>query len=142
MPPGSYAVAMSKTPAAAPLKRNPIAQALDIVAGAIIALIGVVFGLGILASAGQYSHLNDGVCTSGPYSGLTCDPNALVVAVGLISAVTIFAWALTTGMFIVRLLRRRVAFFWPIIGIVVMIIGFWIGTYVVSLIAEQASDRP
>ena len=139
MLPGSYAVAMSKTPAAAPPKRNPIAQALDIVAGAIIALIGVVFGLGFLAIAGQYSHLNDGVCTSGPYAGLTCDPTALTVAVGVMSAVTIFAWAISTGMFIVRLLRRKVAFFWPIIGIVVMIIGFWIGTYFVGQIAELAS---
>ena len=129
---------MSKSPVSPAQKRNPVTQALDIVAGVGIAIVGLVLGLGILASAGQYGHLNDGVCVNGPYSGLTCDPNALVTAVGLISAVTIFAWALSTGFFIVRLLRRKVAFFWPIIGIVIMIAGFWVGTYVVSLIAEQA----
>ena len=131
---------MTKTPATVlPVRRNPIALVADIAAGVAIALIGLILGLAILASAGQYLHLNDGVCTSGPYTGLTCDPNALTVAVGVISAVTIFAWALSTGMFIVRLLRKRLAFFWPIIGIVIMIAGFWVGTYVVSLIAEQVA---
>jgi hypothetical protein len=131
---------MTKTPPAdPPRRRNPAALAADIIAGVAIALFGLLLGLVVLASATQYSHLNDGICVDGPYSGLTCNANALTIAVGLISAVTIFAWALTTGMFVVRLLRKRLAFYWPIIGIVVMLVGFWIGTYFVGQIAELSS---
>lgn len=129
---------MTKSPTVPP-RRNPVVTVIDIVVGVAIALIGIVFGLVILSTAGQYISINEGGCTADSYAGLECNAGALSLAVSALTAVTIFAWAITSGLFIVRLLKRRIGFYWPIIGIVLMVAGFWIATYFVGQIAEQAS---
>ena len=48
-----------------------------------------------------------------------------------------FAWFLTFGFFIVRVLRRQIGFFLPLIGIVAMIVGYYL-----VLIILAASYQP
>jgi hypothetical protein len=110
---------------------------LDIVVGIIVVFLGLLLGLIVVAAATQFGAINTGVCTSGPYEGLTCNAGALSFTVGAIIVVALLGWALTTGMFVVNLIRRRTAFYWPVIGFVIVVASFWIGTYVIGLIAEK-----
>jgi len=120
-------------------RRNALLITLDIIAGGIVIAFGLVFGLVVYAAGEQYAAINDGVCVNGPYEGLTCNAGALSVIVFATVGITLLVWALTSGMFIVNLIRRKYAFYWPIIGVVIMVASFWIGTYFVGLVAEQSA---
>jgi uncharacterized BrkB/YihY/UPF0761 family membrane protein len=129
------------TPAsAAPARRrNPFLIALDVIVSVIVMVFGLVLGLIVYASGEQYAAINDGVCTSGPYEGLTCNAGALSVIVFATVGIALLAWALSVGMFIVNLIKRKYAFYWPIIGVVVMVASFWVGTFFVGLVAERSA---
>jgi uncharacterized BrkB/YihY/UPF0761 family membrane protein len=128
---------MSKTtigsPAATP-KRNPALVTLDIVAAVVFVVIGLVLSLVVVVQAGLYPPLLSS-CGAGPYEGLTCNSGFLNVAIIVMSAIAIFAFAIGAGMVVVNLIRRRAVWYWPLLGIVVTIVGFYLGTYLVSLTA-------
>jgi len=128
---------MSKTttgsPAATP-KRNPALVALDIVAAVVFVVIGLVLSLVVVVQAGLYPPLLSS-CGTGPYDGLTCNSGFLNSVIIVMSAIAIFAFAIGAGMVVVNLIRRRAVWYWPLLGIVVTLIGFYAGTYFVSLTA-------
>lgn len=55
-----------------------------------------------------------------------------IVVSGLIS-VSVLAQFLGFGMFLVSIIRKRVAFVWPLAAIVLTIALFYLGTWVASL---------
>jgi hypothetical protein len=130
---------MTTTPGSPlPLRtRNRLLVTVDVIVGIVVIFFGLLLALVVVAAATQFGAINAGVCESGPYEGLTCNAGALSFTVGAMITVALFGWALTLGMFIVNLIRRRLAFYWPIIGFVIIVASFWIGTYVISLIAEK-----
>lgn len=129
---------MTRTAPEPRARRSVALVVLDVVMGAAFAVIGLVFGLVAVAVAGQIGHVNDGLCTAGPYEGIECDAGALSLLVNALIFVTVIAWALTTGMFVVRLIQRRWAFYWPIIGLVILVVAFYGATAIAGQIAEHA----
>jgi len=110
------------TPAStSPSSRRPLPLAiLDIAAGIIIGVIGLATGIGVLATVAQFGALEGG------NEGLRSATSSALIAV------VIFGWAIPSGMFLVRAIQRRYAFYWPIIGLLIVIISFYIGTAIVG----------
>lgn len=107
-----------------PPDRGPL-RIPDIVAGVILVVIAALIGFIMLGYMSQLGLLS-GVCEGVEPDGLRCSPAFLstmtIVGIGIV----IFAWFLSLGLFIVRVLRRKLGFWVPLLGIVAMIIGFYI----------------
>jgi len=104
--------------------RRPL-RPLDLIAGIVLAIVGGLIGLIMLNLMAQLGNL--GVeCEGIAPDGLRCNPDYLAGMVALGTAIVVLGWFVTTGFFVVRVLRRRLAFFLPLIGIVVMIAGFYL----------------
>lgn len=110
--------------------RRPL-RILDLVVGLLLVIIAALIGfimLGYMTQLGLLSSLCEGV----EVDGLRCSPGFLstmsIVGVGIV----IFAWFLSLGFFIVRVLRRQLAFWVPLVGIVAMIAGFYITSAVLG----------
>jgi hypothetical protein len=111
---------------------------LDVVLGVVIGVVSLVFGLTVLWYADRFGAINDGLCTGGPYSGLECNATALSITVNAMIAVTVVGWAVTSGMFIVNLIKRRWAFYWTLIGFAVLLVTYYVGTAIVGQIAAAS----
>jgi ABC-type multidrug transport system permease subunit len=109
---------MTSRPAAPP--RNRAVLVLDVVASIVIIAFGIVLALVVIATAAAYGNTPAG------------NPTLMTVAVLGIIAVAVIATALGIGFFIVALLRRRVAFVWPLIALVVTVAAFYGGTALAS----------
>ena len=120
------------TPAStSPSSRRPLPLAiLDIAAGIIIGVIGLATGIGVLATVAQFGALEGG------NEGLRSATSSALIAV------VIFGWAIPSGMFLVRAIQRRYAFYWPIIGLLIVIISFYIGTAIVGSTVAVCPSRP
>jgi hypothetical protein len=113
-----------------PPERGPL-RIPDIVAGVILLVIAALIGfimLGYMGQLGALSALCDGI----EPDGARCSPAFLsgVTIVGL--GIVIFAWFLSLGFFVVRVLRRRLAFWVPLVGVAVMFAGFYITSAVLG----------
>jgi hypothetical protein len=107
------------TPARKPLR------IIDLVAGIVIAIIGALIGFIMLGLVGQFGGLA-AACEGVSPDGLRCNAGYLSGSVILGTAIVVFGWFLTTGFFIVRILRRQLAFWLPLVGIVVMVAAFYV----------------
>ncbi len=107
-----------------PPDRGPL-RIPDIVAGVILVVIAALIGFIMLGYMSQLGLLS-GVCEGVEPDGLRCSPTFLsamtIVGIGIV----IFAWFLSLGVFVVRVLRRKLGFWVPLLGIVAMIVGFYI----------------
>ncbi|MEQ1737966.1 MAG: DUF6264 family protein [Rhodoglobus sp.] len=124
--PFSYAGSMTTTaPARGPL-RIP-----DLIAGVLLVIIAALIGTIMLGYMTQLGLLS-GVCEGIEPDGTRCSPAFLstmtIVGVGIV----VFAWFLSLGFFVVRVLRRRLAFWVPLVGIVAMIAGFYVTSAVLG----------
>jgi hypothetical protein len=90
--------------------------------GAVVALLGMVVGFSLVLQTLRYSAFGEACAPDGCSTGLLT--TILIVGVGLI----IFGWAITTGLFVVRLMQRRRAWFWPPLGILIVIAAFYLTT--------------
>jgi hypothetical protein len=117
---------------ATPPRRNPAIVAIDIIAGLFLALVGLTFGLYVVTYASQYPKLVE-ACGAGPFSGLECNASWVSTWSIVIVGVAVFSFALTTGMLIVNLVRKRPVWLWPLIGVIVTIVAFYAGTALVGL---------
>lgn len=120
----------SSSPPARP--RNSVLVALDVIAGILLILVGLGVGLAVLTSAISYGGLHAG-CGAGPYEGLVCNSTVLGAVVFGLIAVAVLAWFLGLGFFVVSVIRKRLAFIWPLAGVIVTIVLFYIGTWLVGL---------
>jgi len=107
------------TPARQPLR------IIDLVAGIVILIIGALTGFIMLALIGQFSGLS-AACEGVTPDGLACDGGYLNGILILGTAVVVFGWFLTAGFFIVRILRRKLAFWLPLVGIVVIFAAYYL----------------
>lgn len=115
-----------------PPKRNPVIVAIDIIAGLFLVLVGLTFGLYVVTYASQYPQLV-AQCGDGPFSGLECNAGWVSTWSIVIVGIAVFSFALTTGMLIVNLVRKRPVWFWPFIGVIITIVAFYAGTALVGL---------
>jgi hypothetical protein len=113
-----------------PPDRGPL-RIPDIIAGGLLVVIAALIGfimLGYMAQLGLLSAVCEGVepdgarCSPAFLSGMT------IVGIGIV----IFAWFLSLGLFIVRVLRRQLSFWVPLVGIAAMIVGFYITSAVLG----------
>lgn len=119
---------MTTTPP--PARRSGLAIA-DIVIAVLLALIAGVIGLAFLAYLGQLSAVSD-ACEGIDPDGARCAP-AFLGAMQIVGyAIVVFAWAITTGFIVVRIIRRRPVFFLPLLAVAIMIAGFYLVVAVVS----------
>jgi hypothetical protein len=118
-----------------PPAKKPL-RIVDLVAGLALSVLGALIGFIMLGYMAQLSQLS-GVCEGVDADGVRCSPGFLgaMTVIGL--AIVVFAWFLTFGFFIVRVVRRRVGFFLPLLGIVAMILGYYL-----VLIILAASYQP
>jgi hypothetical protein len=117
---------------------RPPLRKLDLAAGIVLALIGALIGFVMLAYMGQLPQLA-AVCEGVPVDGLRCSPDFLNTITIVGYGIVIFAWFLSFGFFVVRVLRRRIGFFWPIIGVVVMILGYYLVLIILSASYQPAT---
>lgn len=106
-----------------PARRTPLAI-LDIVAAIVLAFLAALIGLVFLAYLGQLSALSE-ACEGIAADGARCAPGFLAGLQTVGFAIVIFAWFVTTGFIVVRVLRRRMVFFLPLLGVAIMIAGFY-----------------
>ena len=125
---------MTKTPGpAARPSRHPALAALDVIVGLAFMLTGLGIAFVVIATSLQFPLLL-GNCTQ------ECAPGLLNALVVVIIAVTVLAWALGAGFFIVRAFQKRVAWFWPTIAFAAIVVVFWVGTALVSLSIPGAAS--
>ena len=99
-------------------------------------LVGVL-ALGVTTTALSFDSLRQ-LCGDGPYEGLVCSPALLgIVIYGLIVIAVIVA-ALGIGMAIVSLIRKRYTFWWPLGAIVIILVFFYLGTWLAGLTVPAA----
>jgi hypothetical protein len=110
---------MTTTPARRPLR------ILDLVAGVALLIIGMLTGFVMLAMLGQFGGLS-AACEGVAVDGLRCDGGYLSGILILGTGIVVFGWFLTAGFFIVRILQRRLAFWLPIVGIVVILAAYYV----------------
>ena len=129
---------MPTTATPSPARRNPALVTLDIVAGIVFIVFGIVVALGVLTTAISFGALHD-TCGAGPYDGLTCNSTVLGIVVYGLMAVAVLALFLGFGLFLVNVIRKRVAFYWPLAGIVLTLVLFYIGTWVAGMTVPDLS---
>lgn len=105
---------------------------IDIVVSVIILAFGAVLALTVLTYAGQFGGLT-AECGNGPFTGLECNSTALSIAVFVLIAVTILSYFLAIGMVIVSLIRKKVIFPWPLGGVILIIVAFYIAAWVAGM---------
>jgi len=130
-------MATSKSPAASLPKRNPWVVTVDIVVAVFLGLLSLSFGLYAVTAASQYPTLI-AACGAGDIDGLVCNPNWVSTWSIVIVGLAVFGFALTSGMVLVNIIRKRPVWFWPLIGIAVIIVSFYAGTALVSLAIPTA----
>jgi hypothetical protein len=117
-------------PTTTPPARTPL-RILDLIVGIALLIIGALTGLVMLAMLGQFGGLSvacDGVAAD----GLRCDGGYLSGILVLGTAIVVFGWFVTAGFFVVRILQRRLAFWLPIVGIIVILAAY----YVVAILLQ------
>ena len=119
---------MSVTPAAG--RSRPVRIA-DLVVAILLAVIGAMIGLIVISTLAQYSGLS-AECEGATVDGARCSPVFLNTSIIIGYALVIFAWFITTGLIVVRAIRRQLTFFLPLIGVVVMIAAVWIVTALIG----------
>lgn len=119
----------SQTPAP---RRNGVLVTIDVVAGILLLLVGVALALVVITSAIAYGGLHN-QCGSLEYGGLTCNSTVLDIVVYGLIAVAVLSLFLGFGMFVVSLIRRRWAFYWPLAGVIVTLVLFYVGTWVAGM---------
>jgi hypothetical protein len=115
-------------------RRNPLLLTLDVIAGVAIIAVTIVLALVVLVTVSQYPLLQQ-TCTTALSGGVACSPLFMNTVVIVTSGITVFAAFIGAGMFIVRLIRKRLAFVWPLVTFIVIVIAFYGGTYLASLAA-------
>lgn len=113
---------MSSAPAAA---RGPV-RLLDVVVGIALAVIAAGVGLVLLGLVGQFTAAVGTACEGVTPAGTSCSPGYIAGIGALGTAIMVFGWALPTGFLIVRIVRRRLSFWLPILSMAVMISGFYL----------------
>jgi uncharacterized BrkB/YihY/UPF0761 family membrane protein len=113
-------------------RRNIALVVLDIAAGILLLFVGVAVALTVITQALAYRGLH-AQCGAGPFDGIECNGAVLNIVVYGLIAVAVLALFLGFGMFIVNLIRKRVAFYWPLAGVVVSLVLFYVGTWVAGL---------
>jgi Family of unknown function (DUF6264) len=113
-------------------KRHVVRLTIDIVVSVILLAFGAVLALTVVGYAGQFGNLTAD-CGSGPFTGLECNSTALSVAVFALIAVTVFGYFLSVGMVIVSLIRRRVIFVWPLAGVILIVVAFYVCAWVAGM---------
>lgn len=98
---------------------------IDLVIGIGLTVIGAFIGLIMLSLITQLGGLSV-VCEGVTPDGTRCSSDFLTGMVILGTAIVVFGWFLPAGFLVVRALRRRLVFFLPIIGIVVMFAAFYL----------------
>ena len=122
----------SRTSSPAAPRRNPVLVTVDILASVLLCLLVGVLALGVTTTALSFDSLRQ-LCGDGPYEGLVCSPALLgIVIYGLIVIAVIVA-ALGIGMAIVSLIRKRYTFWWPLGAIVIILVFFYLGTWLAGL---------
>ena len=117
-------------PTTPPPDRKPL-RILDLIVGIALLIIGALTGLVMLAMVGQFSGLS-AACEGVAVDGLRCDGGYLNGIVILGTAIVVFGWFVTAGFFVVRILQRRLAFWLPIVGIIVILAAY----YVVAILLQ------
>ena len=120
-----------------PSSRSPLVRGIDIAVGVVIALFGVVLGLGIVALYQQLTGLS-AACDGIAADGTRCSPAFLATMTNLGIAIVVFGWGLTTGMLVVRLIQKRLVWYWPLIGLAVLVASF----YLISLVLGSSYLPP
>ena len=115
-----------------PPRRNAVRLTIDIVVSVVLLAFGAVLALTVLTYAGQFSSVTAD-CGSGPFSGLECNSTALSIAVFALIAVTILSYFLSVGMVIVSLIRKKIIFLWPLAGVILIVIAFYVATWVAGM---------
>jgi hypothetical protein len=121
---------MPTTPPPPAAKRTPL-QLFDIVAGILLLIVAMLIGFIMLAYITQLGSLSS-ECDGVDPDGMRCSPGFLSAMGVLGTGIVVFAWFLAAGFLIVRIIRRRIVFFLPIVAVVVMIAGFYLVTALVG----------
>ena len=106
--------------------RTRTRRIVDIVVGILLALLAGVVAFGFYTVFFSLRDPSGTIATQCASSGATCDQGLLNTICYIGYAVCLFGWGLPVGFMIVRFILNRLAWFFPLISIVVVIAGFYI----------------
>lgn len=108
--------------------------AVGIIIGAVTAFLTVVIAIVVI----DFNRLQT-QCTSGPYTGIVCDEGARAFIIGAIVVLMTLAWILGIYFFLRFASRARWSFYWPLVGFILVVIVFYIGTAIMPLTIPSLS---
>ena len=117
-------------------RRNIALVTVDIVISAIPLAFGAVLALTVLGYSSQFGTITAD-CGAGPFDGIQCNTTALSIPVYRMIAVTIIGSFLGIGTFIVSLIRKRLTFWWPLGAVILILIAFYVASWVASMVAPS-----
>ena len=111
-----------------PPTRSRAGRLADLVAGIVIAVLAALFAFAMLAAVLQLTALGDPdeKCGGVAVDGLRCSPTFLSTMIVIGVVVVVFGWLLSTGFMIVRLIRKRLAWWVPLISVPVSIAAYYL----------------
>ncbi len=115
-------------------RRSVARLVIDIVVSVVLLVFGAVLSLIVLGYATLYNGLTAD-CGSGPFDGIQCNATVLSITVLALMAITILSYFLAFGMVIVSLIRKRLTFWWPLGGLIVIVIAFYVATWIAGMVA-------
>ena len=101
----------------------------EIVVGGLTAIIGAFLSWAAIVQITQLSTVFSDPCAA----TASCNSGALSTTIGGGIAAVGIVWVATTWLFLGRLVQRRWAFFWPLIGMVATIVLLYIVIALVGL---------
>jgi len=99
-------------------------------------LVGVL-ALGVVTTALSFDSLRQ-LCGEGPYEGVVCSPVLLSIIIYGLVIIAVIVAALGIGMAIVSLIRKRYTFWWPLGAIIIILVFFYLGTWLAGLTVPVA----
>lgn len=116
-------------------ERSPRHRTAGIVVGVALAIIALGFAFLIYVQFFAYADPTAGLpasCRATDADGTHCSQSFLNAMILIGYAVCLFGWGLPAGFMVVRLIQRRRAWFWPLLSIPIIYIGFFVITAVLG----------
>ncbi len=119
----------------APPERSRAYRIAGIAVGAILALLALGLAFGIYTTFFTFREPSGqlaGLCAASTVSGTHCSQSFLDTICFIGYAVCLFGWGIPVGFMVVRLIQKRRAWYWPLIAIAVVYVGYFILTAILG----------
>jgi branched-subunit amino acid ABC-type transport system permease component len=119
----------------APPERSRVHRVTGITVGVILALLALGLAFAIYTTFFTFRDPSGelaSVCASAQTVGTHCSQSFLDTICYIGYAVCLFGWGIPVGFMVVRLIQKRRAWYWPLIAIAVVYLGYFLLTAILG----------